>query len=145
MKLTIGSLALLCLSMIPAAAQGVCSEQTTRGTYGLACEGYLTPAPGASLAVAKILGTCKMDPRGQGTCEGTLTLGGMILTQRVAGQVTVQPDCTGEARLTQTLNNQPAPNLNLKFFIIDGGKQVKAMAITPGTVLSCTKDRLSLN
>jgi hypothetical protein len=86
-----------------------------------------------------------MEPRGQGTCDATLTLGGMILAQRVTGQVTAQADRTGEATLTETLNNQPAPNHNLKFFIIDGGKRVKAMAIDPRTVLSCTKDRLSMN
>ena len=145
MNFIIRCAALLCLSFSPIAAQGVCSEQTTRGTYGLACEGFLTPAPGASLAPVQILGTCKQNSTGQASCQTTLSLGGTILNQEVSGQVSVQPDCTGSASFTQKINGQPAPDLHLRFFVLDGGKQMKAMAVDPGTALKCTKNRLSVN
>lgn len=145
MKFTIHSLGLLCLSFVSLMGQGVCSEQTTRGTYGLACEGHLIPGPTASLTPVKILGTCKQNSAGQVTCATTLSLGGTIFNQHVAGQVTMQPDCTGETNLKQTLNGQPAPDLRLRFFVLDGGKQMKAMAVDPGTVLRCDKDRMSVS
>jgi hypothetical protein len=135
--------ALLCFGVIPVLAQGVCSEQTVRGTYGLSCEGYLTPAPGAGLVPVTILGTCKQNATGQATCQTKLSLAGTILDQEVAGQLSVQSDCTGSSTLTQKIQGQPAPTLHMRFFILDSGKHLKAMALDEGTVLKCTKDRIS--
>jgi hypothetical protein len=63
----------------------------------------------------------------------------------VTGRVEVRPNCTGTTNLAQTIQGMEAPPLTLTFFILEAGKQMKAMAISPGATLSCTKDRLSLN
>ena len=88
---------------------------------------------------------CKQNSAGQSTCETTLRRGGTILNQQVTGSVSVQSDCTGNSSFAPRINGQPAPDLHLRFFVLEGGKQMKALATDPGTVLKCGKNRLSVN
>ena len=144
MKLIVASTALLCLSGMQLSAQ-VCSENTMRGRYGVLCSGYMAPAPGADLVPAKILATCTSTATGQKSCQGTLSLGGMVMSQVATGQLSVGPDCVGNISYTQTINGEPGPNLNLRVIIMDGGKHAKAISTDQGTVLSCEAERLSLS
>jgi len=126
----------------PANAQGFCSTQTIRGSWGITCEGYLTPGPNASLVPARILGTAVSSADGVFTGEATVSLGGVILPQKVVGTAIVSDNCTGTIRYTQTIAGAPAPDLNIRFLIFDNGKLIQGLAVDPGSNLSCTLKRM---
>jgi hypothetical protein len=86
MRLFLALVAIIAAS-VPANAQGFCSAQTIRGSWGITCDGYLTPAPNAPLVPARILGVF--------TGEATVSLGGTILPRKVAGTAIVSDNCTG--------------------------------------------------
>jgi hypothetical protein len=121
-----------------------CSAQTTRGTYTVICDGYLTPAANAPLTQAKVLGTAIIDDSGAITGKATVSVGGTILTQTVAGTEIVNSDCTGNVSYATTLNGQPGPPLDITFVISDGGATIDGLSSDPGTVLSCKLKRISI-
>ncbi len=144
MKLTI-SCVVFSLSILTAAGQGmVCRSDTIRGSWGVTCSGQITPGPDAPLTSAGLLGTCAIAVDGKITCEATFSLGGMMLTQAVQGQAVVNEDCTGTVKYKQTLNGKPAPDLNVRYFIYDGGKKMRGLSIDPGSVLACRLVRIGM-
>ena len=126
----------------PVNAQGFCSTQTIRGSWGFTCEGYLTTATNASLVPARILGTVAGTADGVFTGEATVSLGGAILPQKVIGTAIVNENCTGTIRYTQTIAGAPGPDLNIRFLIFDNGKLIQGLAVDPGSNLSCTLKRM---
>jgi hypothetical protein len=135
-------LAPLCMMAIPAFAGDRCGPQTTRGFWGFTCDGYLAPAPAAPLMPARFLGTCVGDRTGHITCEGTANVGGQILIQALTGQANNNENCTGTIKYTQTIFGQPAPDLNVRYFILDDGNVIKGLPTDPGQVLSCVLNRM---
>lgn len=57
------TLASTMILLAPAWAQSsaACTTQTTRGTYGLTCSGFLSPAAGAPQVPFSAIGTVKSD------------------------------------------------------------------------------------
>jgi hypothetical protein len=142
-------IAVLGLAALPAVAQQQCSPQTTRGFWVYTCDGYLTPPPPApaELLPSRILGTCTASKTALWDCTGTVNLGGQILDQAQAlhGQAYNNADCTGTITYSQTIFGQPAPDLNIRYVILDNGNTIKGLPIDSGQVLSCVLNRLSIN
>jgi hypothetical protein len=125
-----------------APAQGVCNAHTVRGNWGVTCTGNVTPSQNAPLTPVRILGTCVAGFDGVFTCEATMSLGGVILVQSMTGKALVSENCTGTIRYTQTLNGGPAPDMNIRFLVIDNGKTIKGLPVDPGSNLACTLVRM---
>ena len=113
MKKTVSVLALIVLLVGPAFAESgqQCSNRTNTGKYVTVCDGFLTPAPGAPLVPAKLLGVAIVDRYGNITGDGTVSIGGMIVQQTVQGTETVNPDCSGSITYQTWINGQPGPPL----------------------------------
>lgn len=133
----------LCFVAMPAFAGQSCSQQTTRGFWAFTCDGYLAPAPAAPLQPARSLGTCNISKTGYAECEGTANVGGTILLQALHGQAYNEQNCTGTVTYTQTIFGQPAPDLNVRYVILDNGDMIKGLPVDPGQVLSCVLNRMS--
>ena len=133
------------LIVLPVAAQGtICSPETIRGNWGVTCGGSLTPGPGAPLTQTKILGTCVGSAGAFFECEATLSLAGTIMTQGMKGQALVNENCTLTIKYTQTINGQPAPDINIRALILDAGRKMKGLSVDPGTMLACKLERMGL-
>lgn len=133
----------LCFVALPAIADQRCNQQTTRGFWAYACDGYLAPAADAPLEPARILGTCNASNTASWSCQGTVNLAGQTLPQTLHGQANNNANCTGTITYTQTIFGQPAPNLDIQYVILDQGDKIKGLPIDPGQVLSCVLDRIS--
>jgi len=133
----------LCFFAGSAIAGEHCNQQTTRGFWAYTCDGYLAPAAGAALQPARILGTCNTTRTAHWDCEGSVNLGGQILPQGLHGQADNNDNCTGTITYAQTIFGQPAPDLNIRYVILDDGDKIKGLPVDPGQVLSCVLDRMS--
>jgi hypothetical protein len=143
MRILLVLLAVASFVPVPAVAQGSCGIRTVReANWGVTCEGNLTPAPNASLVPARLLGTCTSNYDGTFSCEATVSLAGMILTQTTTGKAVVDENCTGSIKYTQTIGGKPAPDLNIRFIIFDNGREIKGLAVDSGSNLACTLKRM---
>jgi hypothetical protein len=142
MEVCISLLSLLWFAGGPALADSLCSTHTIRGNWGVTCTGNLTPGPTAPLTPTRILGFCTSTIDGVFTCEGTMSLGGAILSQRMTGQAVVNENCTGTIKYSQTLDGKPAPDMNIRFLIFDNGQLIKGLPVDMGTNLACTLKRM---
>jgi hypothetical protein len=136
-------LAVLGFAAVPALAAPQCTPHTTRGFWAATCDGYLSPAPAAALQPARLLATCTSSRTAFWDCEGTVNLGGQILAQELHGQAINNENCTGTITYAQTIFGQPAPDLNIRFVVLDQGDTIKGLPIDPGQVLSCVLNRIS--
>ena len=75
------------------------------------------------------------------TCDGYLA--GQILPQTLHGQANNNENCTGTITYTQTIFGQPAPDLNIRYVILDYGDTIKGLPVDQGQVLSCVLNRMS--
>lgn len=134
--------ALLGFGAVPALAGQQCSPQTTRGFWAATCDGYLAPAPGQPLQPTRLLATCTSSRTAFWDCEGTVNVGGQILPQVLHGQAINDENCTGTITYTQTIFSQPAPDLNIRYVILDDGDTIKGLPVDSGQVLSCVLNRI---
>ena len=141
MKYVIAILSLAVVSM-PASGQ-TCSSSTIRGTYGLVCTGFISPAQGAPQVPISVLGTVIGGFDGGFSGGAQVSMGGAIVTQTVSGPSTLNSDCTGSITYTQKINGQPAPPLNIVFHVLDQGKEIRGMSVDTGTTMVCSLKLIS--
>jgi hypothetical protein len=120
-----------------------CSTRTTAGRYLVRCDGYLTPGPSAPQVPAKTLATATADRNGNFTGLGTVSLGGVIVTQTVSGTEQINPDCTGTITYSQTINTQPGPPINIAFVVSENGDKIDGLVTDPGATFACKLTRIS--
>lgn len=135
MRLTL--IAIVMLFVICPVWGQTCSNPIIRGTYGLVCTGYITPAQGAPQAPFSAIGTVVGDANGVFTGNATASIAGAIVSQAVTGSVVWNGDCTGTITYTQTINGQKAPNVNITFHVLDQGKEIRGMATDAGSTMTC--------
>jgi hypothetical protein len=134
--------AVLSLLMSLAFGGSSCDQRTTTGSWMFRCEGELSvPDPTA----ARSLGTCTATRDAFWNCTGDVNLGGAIIAQTFLGQAHNNADCTGTIHYETTLGGQPAPPLDIKYLILDGGDTIWGLPLNSGGVLTCTLRRLSAN
>jgi len=143
MKSTLIAIAVLSTIALPALAEPSCKAKTTQGFWAYTCDGYLATAQGAALQPARILGTCNATATAFWTCEGSVNVAGQILPQALHGQANNEANCTGTITYTQTIFGQPAPDLNIRYVVLDNGDSIKGLPIDSGQVLSCVLNRIS--
>ena len=144
MRRTLITFAILSTVALPVLAEPSCKAKTTQGFWAYTCDGYLAPAQGAPLQPTRILGTCNASATAYWTCEGSVNVAGQILPQALQGQANNEPNCTGTITYKQTIFGQPAPDLNIRYVILDNGDSIKGLPIDSGQVLSCVLNRISV-
>jgi len=135
MRLTV---ILLGLAAAAGAWGQTCSSATIRGTYGLLCTGYVTPAPNAPQVTFSAIGTVTGTWGANFSGNAKVSIGGAILNQTVTGNAAVNGDCTGTISYSQTINGQPGPPINLTFQILDEGKEIRGMSTDAGSTMTCS-------
>ena len=136
--LTVALLGTLGLGIQPGAAAqndaagGVCSVRTLHGSYGLVGSGVRGLASGASESFATIsmvtydgLGTFTADGVSHGQVTG-------VRGGPVTGTYYVNQDCTGG----QTTNIPGVPPLEDRFVVIDNGREVRTVVVSPATTIA---------
>ena len=123
------------------------STQTIVGTYAWRCTGNAAPAQGAALVPAVGQGTVTSDAEGLFQGGGTLSLGGVILRERIEGPALVNPDGTGSIVYKVWIvlpdgTEVPGPDWHINFLILDHGNAIWGMPYDAGSAMSCTLQRM---
>ncbi len=139
-NITLGTLLLLVLAASSLQAQQ-CSTRTTAGRYLVRCDGFLTPGPNAPELPAKTLAIATADQNGNFTGTGTVSVGGVTVTQTLTGTEQINPDCTGTLTYSQTINWQPGPPINITFVVSEGGDQIDGLVTDAGNTFACKLTR----
>jgi len=140
--LTVGAIALLAalgsnISWgVAAQADGsgpVCSTNTLRGDYGLVGTGVRGLGPGVSETFATI---SMVAYDGQGAFTAVGVSHGQVTGVReglpVSGTYYVNSDCTGG----QTTNIPGVPPLEDRFVVVDQGREVRTVVVSPLTTIA---------
>jgi hypothetical protein len=110
-----------------------CSLRTLRGAYGLVGSGVRGLGPGAAESFATV-SMVTYDGQGHfdaiGTSHGAVT--GVREGAAVTGTYYVDPDCTGG----QTTYLPGLPPLEDRFVIVDNGREVRTVVISPATTIA---------
>lgn len=103
-----------------------CSNRTLSGDYGTEVKGLLLPAPGVSLEFRGLSITHFNGSGGLVALEHIVVGGSPAAPGWVqsSGNYTVNPDCTGSMTVNTPLS--PVP-LNLRFVVVDNGKEIFAV------------------
>lgn len=125
-----------------ASAAPPCTQQSTWGAWMYTCEGLLPGPPAGALTPTRILGTCSASRSAYWTCEGTVNLGGLIVSQGLVGQANNHANCTGTISYEQTLGGAPAGLLDIRYVVHDGADAISGLPVNPGVVLSCSLRRI---
>lgn len=138
LSLTAAALGTLGLAIQPGiAAQGnesggVCSARTLHGAYGLVGGGVRGLGPGSSESFATIsmvtydgLGTFTADGVSHGQVTG-------VRGGPATGTYYVNQDCTGG----QTTNIPGVPPLEDKFVVVDNGREIRTVVVSPVTTIA---------
>ena len=111
----------------------VCGTHTLQGDYGLTGTGIRGLGPGVSEAFATV-SMVTYDGRGAfsavGVSHGQTT--GVRDGLPVTGTYYVNPDCTGG----QTTNIPGVPALEDRFVIVDSGREVRTVVVSPATTIA---------
>jgi hypothetical protein len=136
------AVALALLTSQSLAAAPVCTSATTASsTYVATCQGQLSPAAGAPMQPASLIGTCTANASNVFNCIGFVNVGGSVLQQQLSGQGNQYDNCFGTIDYKQTLNGGPAPDLHITYIVTENGNTIYGLPYDPGQVLSCTLHR----
>jgi hypothetical protein len=135
-NITLWTLLMLVLAANSIQAQQ-CSTRTTTGRYLVRCDGFLTPAPNTPQVPAKTLATATADENGNFNGRGTVSVGGVTVTQTLTGTEQINPDCTGTITYSQTINGEQGPPINITFVVSDGGDEIGGLVKDAGNTFSC--------
>lgn len=135
---TIAAVTALALTLAPIAkAEGKgCSNATLKGTFADKDTGFITAPPALAGPFAGVnLET--FDGHGALTGTGIVSLNGNIFPGTYKGTYTVNPDCTGN----YTVQNSLGLTVHAFFVIADGGNELQIVITDPGTVIACIARR----
>jgi len=125
------------------AEKNACSPRTTAGRYVVKCNGYLSLGANAPLLPAQGLAVATADRQGNFNGAGMVSIGGSPgLSQTVSGAEQINPDCTGTITYHQTINGNPAPDINISFVALREGSRILGIVTDPGAVYSCELNRI---
>jgi hypothetical protein len=121
-----------------------CSVASLSGTYGSTATGmtglgpYSVPLPDGARANMATVGQFQFDGRGGLTGADRRSTDGALVARVYTGAYTVLSDCTGIMTITLTAGSPE----EFAFVLVDGGRQLHALAITPGEVVTVHATKL---
>lgn len=122
-----------------------CSGQSVRGTYVVACDGFLRLGLDQPLLPSKLLGIGEGKGDGNFTATSTMSIGGMIASHSMETTAPVQfgANCVGTVTFKQKLDGQVLPDLTFVLIAEHNGKEVDVLQTVDGSVFSCKLTRAS--
>jgi hypothetical protein len=118
-----------------------CSLATLKGTYGSILTG-IKPAGPPPAASEQMIGVALTTYDGQGHSTGVdnihSALSGVTTDRPGTGTYTVNEDCSG----TGILLKAGAPPLELRFVIVDKGKEIRGIVVSPATMVTFNARKL---
>jgi hypothetical protein len=111
-----------------------CSLASLKGTYGTILTGTKPSGPPPA-PLEQMIGVALSTFDGQGHSTGIDNIHGAISggtpDRPGIGTYTINEDCSGSA----TLVNEGAPPLEMRFVVVDGGKEFRGVIVSPSTVM----------
>ena len=125
------------LHVAPSASAGSCKIGRVAGTYGYTTSGTI-PMLGAVAAV----GIISLDAGGNLTGAQTSSFNGAIVQETLSGTYTVNADCTGTATVNVYHGGVLARTTNLAVVFENNERELRAIFLTAGTVLTVNGKKL---
>jgi len=110
-----------------------CNLESLKGTYGTILSGTKpTGPPPAPLEQFVGVALTTFDGQGQSTGVDNINaaISGVITDRAGTGTYTINPDCSG----TAVLFNPGAPPLQMRFVVVDDGKEFRGIIVSPASV-----------
>jgi hypothetical protein len=111
-----------------------CSVATLRGDYGFAVAG-IRPSGPPPAPPEQMIGVVLRTFDGQGNLTGTEnihgSISGLVPDRQVTGTYTVNENCSG----TMNLTAPGIPPIEMRFVIVNKGKEIKAAVMSPANVM----------
>lgn len=113
-----------------------CSNATLKGDYGFIITGSAPSGPPPA-PLQQIVGVSIAHYNGDGTSTGSDNIHGSITgfvnpDRQGTGTYSIKEDCTGIG----TLSNPGQPPLELRFVVVDNGKEVRIAVTSPGVMVT---------
>ena len=129
---------ILAIVSLTAAWGQTCSNDTTHGTYGFVCSGFISPAPNTPQVPFSALGTVSATFGGVFTGSAKASIGGTIVNWSVVGTQNLSSDCTGTITYDQKFDGKAAPPITINYQVLDAGKEIRGMPVDPGATIVCS-------
>jgi hypothetical protein len=137
-RTTLGLILLASLVALgPAIQARSCSLHGVSGRYGYTTTGTI-PTLGAVAAVGHVT----LDASGNLTGAQTASFNGAIVPETLSGTYAVNADCTGTATINVFHAGVLARTTNINVIFDDNERELRAIFMTPGTVLTVQGKRL---
>ena len=111
-----------------------CSLASLKGTYGTILTGTKPSGPPPA-PLEQLIGVALNTFDGEGHSTGIdnihSAISGGIPDRPGTGTYTINEDCSG----TATLLNAGSPPLEMRFVVVDGGKEFRGIIVSPATVM----------
>ncbi len=109
-----------------------CNNGTILGSYSYRLDGSV---PGVTNLSGAGLESYALDDGFNGTFSGsdTISFNGQIVPRTLQGTYTLNSDCTGTGKYTDSLNPNP---INYVFVAVDGGRELFFQGTDPGVIIS---------
>jgi hypothetical protein len=111
-----------------------CSLETLKGTYGTILTGTKPSGPPPA-PLEQFIGVVLTTYDGQGHSTGVdnihNAISGVTTDRPGTGTYTINEDCSG----TGILLNPGAPPLELRFVVLDSGKEIRGIVVSPASVM----------
>ena len=125
------------VGLAPAAQARSCSLQGVAGSYGYTTTGTI-PTLGAVAGVGHVT----LDSAGNLSGAQTVSFNGAIVPETLSGTYTVNADCTGTATVNVLHGGVLARTSNIAVVWDNNQRELRAIFLTPGTVLTVNGRRL---
>jgi seryl-tRNA(Sec) selenium transferase len=119
------------VAVAPTSQARSCSLHRVSGRYGYTTNGTI-PTLGAVAAVGQVT----LDASGNLTGAQTASFNGAIVPETLSGTYTVNADCTGTATVNVYHSGVLARTTNLNVIYDDNERELRAIFLTAGTVLT---------
>ena len=125
------------VAVAPTAQARSCSLRGVSGRYG-----YTTAGAIPTLGPVAAVGQVTLDASGNLTGAQTASFNGAIVPETISGTYTVNSDCTGTATVNVYHGGVLARTTNLAVIFDDNERELRAIFMTSGTVLTLQGKRL---
>jgi hypothetical protein len=119
---------------------GQCSNATLHGVYSFAATGSQFGASGEAADFA-VFARVVLDGRGNSTESANISVNGLQFQDTQQGTYTVQANCTGSASSKHLSGPFAGQTDHVNFVVVEGGKEIKFIAVNPGFVFSGSVDK----
>ena len=140
LKLVSGMLAVAGLLAAEGGEGRGCSPATLKGDYGFVVTGTRPSGPPPA-PLEQMVGVVLRHFDGLGHLTGTEnihgSISGLVPDRQVTGTYSVNEDCSG----TMNLTAPGIPPLEMRFVLVDKGKEIRAAVMSPATVMVTANGR----